>query len=313
MNNNKYPIDELLKQQLEHFAPEAPDVWQQVQSQVQATSEVTSTTAAAKTGLSVVAKTILLSASIVSLGVVSYVVFTNTQLISQDVSVQQDTVTTSNSIQSEVSNTVPFNEALQGEITVANIKPAEKTTKEEPAKQKNQIKPQQLKVMDNQIPVKEEKQSVSAQSTAAFSTNGTQATTELQEAAAVEKQPTVAPNKPEVQEKPTQKPSNQAMNQVDVSRVGPSMPGSFSPNGDGINDTYIIDIENEIFYQLTIRDKSEKIMFQSTDKNEHWDGNDRNTGKACEEDYYLAELVYQLKGDAKPDSKVKIFAIKRKN
>jgi len=50
------------------------------------------------------------------------------------------------------------------------------------------------------------------------------------------------------------------------------VPNTFSPNGDGINETFAIVGHNAETYELTIFNRWGEIVFQSSDGNEHWNG-----------------------------------------
>jgi gliding motility-associated-like protein len=110
----------------------------------------------------------------------------------------------------------------------------------------------------------------------------------------------VEPEKPEVQE------------EENITSPPPVIPGSFSPNADGKNDTYIIQIENEMQYELVIRDKrSGKVVFESMNKEKVWDGTNMNSGEQCEAGpNYVYVFKYQQKG-GKEEVKNGIIAIWR--
>ncbi len=75
----------------------------------------------------------------------------------------------------------------------------------------------------------------------------------------------------------------------------PQIPNVFTPNGDGANEHFVIQIENEIFYYLRVIDKNGATVFESNDKNVTWDGMNMKSGEPCEPGVYSYEFKYQLK------------------
>jgi gliding motility-associated-like protein len=80
----------------------------------------------------------------------------------------------------------------------------------------------------------------------------------------------------------------------------PTIPGAFSPNGDGLNERFVIPIENESLYYLMILDKNGNVVFESDNKNITWDGRDRRTGMMCDKGRYFYSFRYQFQGSSKP-------------
>lgn len=67
-----------------------------------------------------------------------------------------------------------------------------------------------------------------------------------------------------------------------------SIPNVFSPNDDGVNDFFQIDgLSGE--FKLTIHDRWGITVFETTDKNEHWDGKS-SSGKPLSEGVYFYML-----------------------
>ncbi len=59
---------------------------------------------------------------------------------------------------------------------------------------------------------------------------------------------------------------------IEVFEPAQVIPNVFTPNGDGINDTYIIQLGTLERFHLIIYSRWGKLMFETTDPNEHWDG-----------------------------------------
>jgi gliding motility-associated-like protein len=68
----------------------------------------------------------------------------------------------------------------------------------------------------------------------------------------------------------------------------------FTPDGDGLNDYFIIEVENEKAFVLQIFDESGKKVFESTDKNKYWDGKNMYNGEACKKGYYYYKLMVEF-------------------
>lgn len=68
------------------------------------------------------------------------------------------------------------------------------------------------------------------------------------------------------------------------------LPNVFTPNGDGINDVYDVDINNAHFYELHIFDRWGTEVFSASDLNTNWDGT--YGGRECEEGVYYVSVKY---------------------
>src|SRR6185312_5501174 len=64
------------------------------------------------------------------------------------------------------------------------------------------------------------------------------------------------------------------------------IPNVFSPNGDGINDTYLIKVEYMSLYDIAIYNRWGQEVFHSTDPNSPWDGKVKGGGDAPAGVYY---------------------------
>ena len=72
------------------------------------------------------------------------------------------------------------------------------------------------------------------------------------------------------------------------------VPTVFSPNGDGINDTFVpqFSIYSPSNYELYIYNRCGQLIFESNDPNKVWDGLDRD-GNAVQEDVYVYKLIVE--------------------
>ena len=73
-----------------------------------------------------------------------------------------------------------------------------------------------------------------------------------------------------------------------------------TPNGDGKDDDVGVNIEGEYYMLFTISDGS-KIVFQTTDKRQQWNGKNQSTGEDCKAGRYYYSISYSFRknGDIK--------------
>jgi gliding motility-associated-like protein len=91
---------------------------------------------------------------------------------------------------------------------------------------------------------------------------------------------------------------------VDISNAGSEtgirvFPNVFTPNNDGINDKYVIDLEGEKFYNLKIYNYNNELVFESNDKNNNWDGVNIKNGQACNSGTYFGIFDFKLTNEDK--------------
>lgn len=91
----------------------------------------------------------------------------------------------------------------------------------------------------------------------------------------------------------------------------PEIPNTLTPNGDGKNDKFTINIANEVYYYLIIKNSEGEKVFESTNKERKWDGTMRNQGKACDGGTYHYIFEYRYKGQQKKVTKKGPIYLKR--
>jgi len=73
------------------------------------------------------------------------------------------------------------------------------------------------------------------------------------------------------------------------------IPDVFTPyDVDGSNDCFKVLIENEVKFSLQIFDGKGIKVFECIDKNNCWDGKDKNTGNMSPRGFYSYKLMYEL-------------------
>jgi gliding motility-associated-like protein len=82
------------------------------------------------------------------------------------------------------------------------------------------------------------------------------------------------------------------------------IPNVLTPNSDGLNDRYVVEIEGEKFYNLKIYNFNNELIFESNDKNFTWDGVNQKTGQACNSGVYYGVLNYKFQGGEKLQTKM---------
>ncbi len=69
------------------------------------------------------------------------------------------------------------------------------------------------------------------------------------------------------------------------------VPNAFTPNGDGINDTFKCEAQNVSSFNMTIKDVSGTVLFSTSNPKSGWDG--KNKSGAIVEDYYTALFSFK--------------------
>ncbi|MFN5983638.1 MAG: gliding motility-associated C-terminal domain-containing protein [Fluviicola sp.] len=83
-------------------------------------------------------------------------------------------------------------------------------------------------------------------------------------------------------------------------------PDVFTPNGDGANDFYSIEIQNINNFRVMIMDVNNKIVFESTDPNFKWDGSVRNE---IQKSGQFACIVTGIDNEGKNFKDIQLFVI----
>ncbi len=89
-----------------------------------------------------------------------------------------------------------------------------------------------------------------------------------------------------------------------------NIPNAFSPNGDGINDNFVIEIANWRKYNLTIWNRWGNTIFESDDPAKTWNGKTNNEGADNPPGTYYYIFTYQLKNQTEKTIRGSISLIK---
>lgn len=71
------------------------------------------------------------------------------------------------------------------------------------------------------------------------------------------------------------------------------IPNVFTPNGDGMNDAFVVQFENARYYKMWIYNRWGRLVWESEDGRPFWDGTHFRNGEACSEGvyFYIAEII----------------------
>nr|MDQ3073716.1 gliding motility-associated C-terminal domain-containing protein [Bacteroidota bacterium] len=72
-----------------------------------------------------------------------------------------------------------------------------------------------------------------------------------------------------------------------------------TPNGDGFNETFDVDLRGHEYYQLIIRDKDGKVVFETNDQAHSWNGTYQNSGSPCPLGTYIYQVQYRYSGESR--------------
>lgn len=91
-----------------------------------------------------------------------------------------------------------------------------------------------------------------------------------------------------------------------------SLSNAFSPDGDGKNDTWEVQIDHAVFYHVIIIDaNTEAIVFESSVLRNDWNGTNINTGLDCVTGKYAYIIDYQISEGSEKKSKRGIIQLFR--
>jgi len=81
----------------------------------------------------------------------------------------------------------------------------------------------------------------------------------------------------------------------------------FTPDGDGKNDMYKVDISGYDNFSIQIFDVSNNaLVFMSQNPDYKWDGTINNEGAQCKQGTYIAKVSYKLKGESPEVKSIKL-------
>lgn len=295
---NKTNIDELLKQQFSDFAPDAPNVWSGIEQGIGVSAGNIATQGAVNAGFfttKIIAT--IFGALLVAGSVATYIYLQPDK--KKEVAVKKD----------DTSVTINPPEMQKSQL---NTTPQEEIQTDKGVSKMIYIVPN---VIEEHVQHANKKRAISEDKTNSKSDENVQQ--DIMPATTVDRkqEPTTERKIESITEKAqpsavarTQSSSQEEMvHELSKSEIEElaklTIPNAFSPNGDGTNDNFLIVIENEEMYNLTVVDRNDKIIFQSVSKDKVWDGINPSTGEKCEAGVYAYIFRYKVKGVEKEQSK----------
>ncbi|MBI1222695.1 MAG: hypothetical protein GC180_08845 [Bacteroidetes bacterium] len=76
----------------------------------------------------------------------------------------------------------------------------------------------------------------------------------------------------------------------------PNIPNVFSPNGDGKNDVYRVEMEGSTYFRMIIFNQNSQLVYESNDPDDSWNGRDKNRGNEVIPGIYTCIVEYALAG-----------------
>lgn len=275
---------------METFAPDAPNIWAGIEQGIKANT-VTQTALVTKTIASKLTITIAKIAAILVIpaSVVVYFVSNEKSNVTENKKVENTIITTPNQI----------TETEKPAVTAT----IEKTTSTNKSFTNIELK---NKVSNKKISSTQNQETENTINTTNKSNNLEQVialnkTDKAKEIISVKSEEILLKEEAEeIEEQETKGEEFVAENAVGIK----TLPNVFTPNNDGINDKYVIDLEGEKFYNFKIYNYNNELVFESNDKNTNWDGINFKTGHACNTDVYYGLLTYKLNSDDKNQTRM---------
>jgi len=288
-------LDEILKQQMENFAPDAPNVWAGIEQGVQANAASQAGVAGSKAVFSKLVLSVVKVAAIIAIPasvatyfysknseaekmvetvkspVINEQIITNEPTVTEETPIEKPQPSKNNSINKK-NNSIPNVKKAQEAVIVNNPNVAKETEVEKEHENLNQTINEKVVVAPNNNAVE---------------TNPIQVEEDLDEKMeAIENKE----NNTEATE-----PNKNVAPSIKIANV-------LTPNNDGFNDRYVVEIEGEKLFNLKIYNFNNELVFESNDKNNTWDGVSQKTGQACNSGVYYGVLNYKFANSDKPQT-----------
>lgn len=291
--NNKINLDDLLKEEMGNLSPEPPaNLWQNISSQLPDVATTSSTTtAAAKTVVGVSVKSAVIAVATIAAGAVGYVLYTSSNNTSSSNTEKENTTLIQRLPEAK---NVDENQTYDETNPITQTTEAPKTVSSTTKSKKTQNKlTTDGGFLEEDVPVDYPAPSTTQNNNDEVQKDESKAINAEQQ----RDQTTAEKTQPENKHTPG---NSSIPNTTSEEFLKPNIPNVFTPNNDGYNDEYVITIENELLYDLKITDAKGNVVFESKDKNNHWNGTNQKTGEACEPGVYVMAFRYQLNGMKEP-------------
>ncbi len=289
-------LDEILKQQMQNFAPDAPNVWVGIEQGVQANAAAQSSAVAGKVVISKVALTVIKVAAILAIpsSIATYFYTKN----SKKENIESESKVAELKVPIEVNSP-----EISFDKTHITNKPKETFTNKEKYGSNNLIKTQEAYINDNFI---EHKLNVENKQQEGLSNRNLEHTSTPEVVNEIVSNPTI----PEIDLDDKIDSIENTENNAEATETDKNVsshikiPNVLTPNGDGSNDRYVIEIEGEKVFNLKIYNFNNELVFESNDKNFTWDGISQKTGQACNSGIYYGVLNFKFMNSEKLQTKM---------
>jgi gliding motility-associated-like protein len=286
-------LDNILKQQMETFAPDAPNIWAGIEQGIQANAAAQTTIITKTIGSKLVITIAKIAAFVViPASVVVYFISNEKNNIIESPKVE-------NSILSSNSNTEDIKTVETPKIASVNAEnKAIKINENKRAISNNNSTSNTSEKTVNEF-VSINKTNTLEQIKKAKNENVMIVSNESNKDISNED---IAENKEVemIEENESKEDFSNSGNEAGI-RIFPNV---FTPNNDGIDDKYVIDLEGEKFYNLKIYNYNNELVFESNDKNNNWDGTNYKTGQACNSGTYYGIFQFKFYNEEKNSTRM---------
>lgn len=282
MNN----LDEILKQQMQDFAPDAPNIWAGIEQGVQANAAAQSGLAGSKVVLSKLALTVIKVTAILAIptSVATYFYTKN----SKKENIERESKVAELKVPIAVNS-----REISLDKTQVTDKPKQTFTNNEKYVSNSLIKTQDAYINDNFI---EHKLNVENKQQEGLNNKNLEQTVTPIVVTEIIANPTI----PEIDLDDKIDSIENIENNFEATETYKNesafikTPNVLTPNNDGLNDRYVIEIEGEKLFNLKIYNFNNELVFESNDKNFTWDGVSQKTGQPCNSGIYYGVLNFKF-------------------